>query len=268
MSPTEYSDEFKSFTKDPNRYIAHAGGVIDGITYTNSLESLNNSYQNGFRLFELDILVTSDQHFVAVHDWNSWKKNSSYSGSVPPTKDAFMSHRIFGYLTPLDMKAINQWFEAHPDAILVTDKINNPTRFAAAFIDNSRLKMELFTWQAVNEGLKTNINAVMPNGHLLKSIKGDPVDFLLNQSINELVVSRKVTLNNPNLMERLLENDIKIYAYNINSKGGKGEQKVACFERHLIYGMYADTWDFEANINCNLLTPHGSNKANQSKLKP
>ncbi len=35
-------------------FIAHAGGAIDGYTYTNSLEALNSSYAAGCRLFEKD----------------------------------------------------------------------------------------------------------------------------------------------------------------------------------------------------------------------
>ena len=41
---------------EPLRFIAHAGGQIEGMNYTNSLEALNNSYKNGFRLFELILL--------------------------------------------------------------------------------------------------------------------------------------------------------------------------------------------------------------------
>ena len=50
---------------DKKRYIAHAGGEILGNTYTNSLEALNNSYKNGFRYFELDMIVTADNYIVA-----------------------------------------------------------------------------------------------------------------------------------------------------------------------------------------------------------
>jgi phosphoglycerol transferase MdoB-like AlkP superfamily enzyme len=53
---------------DVTRFIAHAGGMIDDHTYTNSLEALNMSYDKGFRLFELDILRTSDSMFVTAHD--------------------------------------------------------------------------------------------------------------------------------------------------------------------------------------------------------
>lgn len=52
-------------------------------------------------------------------------------------------------MTPLDMTAINDWFKAHPDAILVTDKVNEPRKFAGQFIDKKRLMMELFDVNSV-----------------------------------------------------------------------------------------------------------------------
>lgn len=57
-----------------DKLIAHAGGSINGITRTNSLEVLNHNDQLGFKIFELDILKTSDNVYVAAHDWESWKK--------------------------------------------------------------------------------------------------------------------------------------------------------------------------------------------------
>lgn len=42
----------------PNCLIAHAGGAIDGHTYTNSKKALTNALDNGFRYIELDLFLT------------------------------------------------------------------------------------------------------------------------------------------------------------------------------------------------------------------
>ncbi|VAW54372.1 hypothetical protein MNBD_GAMMA05-928 [hydrothermal vent metagenome] len=44
------------YRKDTNRFIAHAGGSIEGNKYNNSLDALDSSYKNGFRLFEPELL--------------------------------------------------------------------------------------------------------------------------------------------------------------------------------------------------------------------
>lgn len=82
------------FSKDVDRFIAHAGGAVQGKTYTNSLEALNASYKKGFRLFELDIIKTSDGEFVAAHNWNLWQEQTGYQGDIPVSLEVFNRYKI------------------------------------------------------------------------------------------------------------------------------------------------------------------------------
>ena len=114
------------FEPSNDRYIAHAAGEVNGIKSTNSKEALDENYKKGFRLFELDIIKTSDGKMVAAHDWKMWARFTDYTGALPPSHAEFKKHKIYGDYTTLDIKGINEWFAAHPDAILVTDKLNDP----------------------------------------------------------------------------------------------------------------------------------------------
>lgn len=252
------------FAQDPSRFIAHAGGIINGYKYTNSLEALNHNYANGFKLFELDILKTSDNHFVAVHDWKSWKTATEFLGSTPPTKAKFMQHKLHKQFSPMDINAINKWFSSNEDAILVTDKINDPAGFSRFFVDKSRLKMELFSWEAVLKGLQLEIGSSMPNGKLLSEIKGSEIAFLRKHNIKEMVISRKFIFRNKELIEKITQAGIKIYAYHINSKGGIGEKAVVCFENNNFFGIYADIWDFKNNLDCSLIKKQLTKTSNSS----
>ena len=49
--------------------IIHAGGRIDGVTGTNSLEALEETYAVGGRAIEIDFDWTSDGHQVCIHDF-------------------------------------------------------------------------------------------------------------------------------------------------------------------------------------------------------
>ncbi len=71
--------EANLYRVDTNRFIAHAGGEIDGYKYTNTLEAVNTNYKKGFRLFELDIIKTADNIYVAAHDWKSWAINTGHT---------------------------------------------------------------------------------------------------------------------------------------------------------------------------------------------
>lgn len=241
--PKIVSKNFESYKKDTLRFIAHAGGVIDDLRYTNSLEALNKSYQNGFRLFELDIIETSDNKFVAAHDWEFWKDITNYKGSVPVTEQEFLNHQIRNRYTPLNMARINTWFDEHPDAILVTDKINDPTVFAATFTDKNRLMMELFDWDAVLEAIKANITPIVSQV-VLENISGNKVKKLEDAGVRTAAVSRTFIKDNLDLLEALKSKNIKVYVYHINFSSDKDEQYVLKYEMDVVYGMYADFWDF------------------------
>jgi len=239
---------FDIYTKDKNRFIAHAAGEINGNKYTNSFEALNLNYKNGFRLFELDILLTSDKRYVAVHNWDEWVKKTAYSGLVPPTKKIFMQYKILNKYTPMDMHKINDWFLKHKDAILVTDKINTPIDFSNQFTDKNRLIMELFTWKAVKDAIDAKIKFAMPTFGILKQIRGDKIKFLNQLKITKVAASRSKAYTDKNLIANLNNANIDIFAFHINDS--KDETYVICNERKYFYGIYANTWDFNATLHC------------------
>lgn len=233
-----------------NRFIAHAGGEIDGYKYMNALEALDQNYKKGFRLFELDIIKTKDNVYVAAHDWEHWSKITGYKGSLPPTLDEFKKYKIKNKFTPLDMDAINTWFTEHPETILVTDKVNTPLDFSKKFIDKQRLMMELFSWQAVREGIEANIKSAMPTWNIVLDLKGDIVKKLVDIGITNIAASRRVIYNNKELMKKFQENGIRTYVFHVNYDEGRDETYVVCNELSEVYGLYADKWNFNANVNC------------------
>ncbi len=229
------------FEPKTDRYIAHAGGNIDGIRYTNSKDALDYSYIQGFRMFELDIVKTSDDQFVAAHDWNHWKKETQYNGMVPVTLAQFKNHKIRGKYKTMSMADINQWFKAHPDAILVTDKVDDPVNFAKQFIDKKRLLMELFSITSLKDASEAGIAAI-PSEKALGQIKSDVIPFLLEHNISHLALSRKTIDRKKDLLQKCRENNIRIYVYHVNFDAGKDEKYVLDNEIGSVYGMYADTW--------------------------
>jgi phosphoglycerol transferase MdoB-like AlkP superfamily enzyme len=236
--------------QEVSRFIAHAGGMIDGHDYTNSLEALNHSFQNGFQLLELDISRTSDSVFVAVHDWEKWQEMTGFKGELPPPHEVFMQYKLYGKYSPMDMVAINAWFADHPDAILVTDKINEPGKFSALFTDKRRLMMELFTLDAIKEGIDAGIRSAMASWNVLSGMNGDKVQALKQMGVTDVAASRRVIKDNLPLLVSLKNNGIRVYVFHVNYDKGKDEAYVICNDMDYIYGMYADTFDFSRKINC------------------
>ena len=122
--------------------IAHAGGALGGVPYTNSLEALDASYAAGFRWFEMDFLRTADGFLACRHDWRDFGHRAP---SLHGLRDALAPR-----YTPADAESLSAWMAAHPDAILVTDvkeedQLPVLADLLEAGLDPARTVVQLFT---------------------------------------------------------------------------------------------------------------------------
>lgn len=244
LNASEISSNYNAYRKDTMRYIAHAGGKIDGLMYTNSKEALDLSYKKGFRLFELDLIETKDDKYVAAHDWKNWAQITNYQGPLPVTNQEFLKHKLHQKYAPLDMKGINKWFTEHEDAILVTDKVNDPIRFSKEFVDPKRLMMELFNMPKVKQGIKAGIKSAMPSNFILKNATKRDIKYFKKLGIKDIAISRRSILYNVEILEEFKANGINIYAFHVNHDYGYDEEYVVKYEMDHIFGIYADEWNF------------------------
>lgn len=116
---------YKKFISN-QQYVAHALGGIDGFAYTNSKEALENAYNNGFRIFEADIKLTSDNQLVCVHGWS--KKDYEERLGIEYNEknlvmdyNTFMNLKIQGKYTPLSFKKLAEFIGQHEDMYVMID---------------------------------------------------------------------------------------------------------------------------------------------------
>jgi len=93
--------------------VAHATGGIDNKDYPDCYESLVTNYNLGHRVFEMDFNLTSDDKLVVVHDW------SGYGGQM--SWQDFMSVKIWGVFTSMDIDTVTDILAVNPDMYVVTD---------------------------------------------------------------------------------------------------------------------------------------------------
>lgn len=106
-------------------HIIHAGGYLtasDGteVSYTNSLEAMENLYRNGNRFCEIDLQETSDGMLICGHGDG---EELVFGTGLPPTAEGkeFLAGRIYGEFTPLSADGLADFMNNHPDLYVITD---------------------------------------------------------------------------------------------------------------------------------------------------
>ena len=104
------------------RLIAHAGGEVDGVMVTNSLEALDGNYRRGHRYFELDLTFTFDWKLDLIHDWSeTYRRLFETPTAGLPTLAQFEALTMNSGLHQLTLTGLLDWLERNPDAYIVTD---------------------------------------------------------------------------------------------------------------------------------------------------
>ncbi len=138
----ELPEEINSYSSD--YLIAHACSSIDGKLYTNSLEALKNSLNNGFKYIELDLYETSDKGIVCLHHPEDYQRmtNTNFESLDSMT---FLSHKLYGKYTPITLHDVIKIWEERP-FYFVADKISNPQILNKYFTKNrNRVIVEALT---------------------------------------------------------------------------------------------------------------------------
>ncbi len=104
--------------------VAHGLGGVDGLDYTNSLEAFKSQYEQGTRIFEVDLALTSDGKLVLTHGWLEHKEvrlGQQNADRSAMSYDEFMSQKIYGKYTPLSSLDLIEIMKEYPDIYVVLD---------------------------------------------------------------------------------------------------------------------------------------------------
>lgn len=143
---------------DASSLIAHGGGVGQYV-YTNSIEAVENSIQQGFHFIEIDLLQTSDDRLVGGHDWVTFKKLTKYGdlSNSPLALDEVKDLKIREKLQPITGEDISELMAKYPDWILVTDKIDNFELILKDIPYPERIVVEVFSVKDYVKALQSGI---------------------------------------------------------------------------------------------------------------
>lgn len=104
------------------RVMAHALGGIDNYDYTNSLEAFYQNYNEGTRLFEIDLDTTSDGDICLIHTWEDFRnKLTDIGGDWPMSTEEFKKAKIHGKYKTVMFKDLLELMNEIPDFYIIID---------------------------------------------------------------------------------------------------------------------------------------------------
>ena len=249
---TSSSNKTEPNLSDPNHFIAHATGSLDGYTYLNCLESLTATLENGYKYIEIDLQYTSDSVLVCVHDWEQFNKATikGISGKDTneytriPTVEEFKQRKIYGKYTPLTLDDIIK-IQEKKSFIIVTDFICDVHALNKYFIKNRRkgVMVEAFSekdYKLLNDAGYTAMLSIGRVNHFecLYFI----CSHISKNNVRWITVEQNSSKRSLRLLKKIL--GIKIALYTVNSSN--------FFKWYLeshVDLIYTDNWNLKTQIN-------------------
>lgn len=206
----------------PPIVIAHAGGAIDKMTYTNSLEALNANYDKGFRFFEIDFSWTSDAELVAIHDWKgalqaNFLESDSYLTALK--KSEFLELRMKSGLTQLSLENVLRWAKTKNDAHIVTDlksdNIKALLEIKKKFAEwKQHVIPQTYNYSEYREALSLGFPRVILTIYRMRIDPAELLDFALQEA--PFAVTMPWQVAETGLAYQLYRNNIRVYAHTVN----------------------------------------------------
>lgn len=109
------------FSWEDHKTIVHALGGLEDKKYLNCKEGFGYFYEQGARLFEVDLEKTADGVWVCRHDWE--KPMGQWEGEDRKVlmADAFLSTPLYEKYTPLTLEDLFGLLKKHPDVYVTLD---------------------------------------------------------------------------------------------------------------------------------------------------
>lgn len=233
--------------------VAHALGSIDDKRATNCLDAMVANYNQGMRVFETDLILTSDGVLVNRHDWLPYlyymlKQNIDADKRLAPlTYNEFKNLKAYGKYQPLDFSTLAQILKIHKDIYIITDtKSMDKDTFSKqiTYIVNTAKKvdpsiLDRVVIQIYNENMYSWVNNIYPFKNILYSTYMSPINskdiisFCQEKHIPAVTLASDQV--NVQIVDELYRNNIKVFVQTVND-----EDQRSIYKSMGAWGVYSD----------------------------
>ena len=229
------------------RLIAHAGGIGNHRTYTNSLEALDNSVARGHTAIEIDLSWTSDHHLVLLHDWDREFERLFNRSPGPLTLVEFRSTPSAHGLSHLSLEDLESWLLDNRDVLVITDikerNIDGLRLIAEEFPKHRhRIVPQIYRPQSYLEVRELGYHKVVFSLYRSDLPDHQVVDFAIGNPLFGVTMPLRRAMEGT-LPAELAAHDVRVFAHTVNDY-----PTVDRLRTRGVYGVYTD-WLSPADEN-------------------
>jgi len=205
--------------------IAHAMGAVGGCSYSNSLEAFEHNYRRGYRVFEVDLELTSDGVAVLRHNWSDFCDTPEFSVESPPTLERYKKSKIYKLFTPLSIDDLIDLMARYEDAYIVVDKLYSNTRSYVSQIvakAEARGVIDRFVIQVFDIENYKLIDGIHHFKHYLFTLYrhgqvrlNEIADFCVERGIPAIAFPKEWASNNASSIFK--KRGLKVFAHTVNA---------------------------------------------------
>lgn len=159
-----------TFSWEDHKTTVHALGGLDGKTYLNCQEGFEYYYEQGARLFEVDLSQTADGVWVCRHNWKTSMDQWEGDGKKVLMASDFKSTPLYGQYTTMTLEDLFNLLKKYPDAYVLIDCKEYSTRDYENTLEDYKAYAEI----ARAAGAEAVLNQLIPeiyNSKMYSAVK-------------------------------------------------------------------------------------------------
>lgn len=224
---------------EPPLFVAHAGGGISGVTYTNCLEAMENSINRGIQVIEVDFSFTSDHKIVLLHTWDGFIEKFFNRLRGMYSYDEFTNFQMAYGWHQMTLTDLIAFMKQHPEVMIITDTKDDNTKLLTEISTEGkdvidRFIPQIYTREEYETVKKLGYSKIVFTLYRTSLPNQDVVDFAKNNDLYAIAMPEaRATMGLPQSLSNI---GVFTYCHTINDvETAKQYIKLG------IHGFYTDS---------------------------
>ena len=226
------------------KVIAHGGGQYKDMRVSNSMDALENNYIKGYRCFELDVNLTSNDSIAFIHDWETTLQKYFVMKNQLSFRE-YESAKMINGLHQITLHSLSEWLYNKDDVFIITDVKDNNIKVLQYIKEKypaiqRHIIPQIYYFREYAKVRKMGYQNIILT--LYRSNYDDElvVEFAKNFPLFGITMwySRALT----DLPLKLSQNNVRVFAHTVNDTSLRSKLLV-----NGVYGVYTDFLNPEIN---------------------